>query len=97
MVAHDPLHRSGRAELPHPAPTLGENVQALIGIRVADVGARKPELEVAPVAPPGQAAATDLLQVQMGNAGNSRLMRALARLMRRARIPLGARYFDAVT
>jgi hypothetical protein len=24
MIAHDPLHRSGRAELPHPAPTLGK-------------------------------------------------------------------------
>jgi hypothetical protein len=28
MIAHDPLHRSGQAELPHPAPTLGEDAQA---------------------------------------------------------------------
>jgi hypothetical protein len=33
MIAHDPLHRSGRAELPHPAPTLGEDVQAHERIR----------------------------------------------------------------
>jgi len=29
MIAHDPLHRSGRAELPHPAPTLGEDAKTL--------------------------------------------------------------------
>jgi len=28
MITHDPLHRSGPAEFPHPAPTLGENAQA---------------------------------------------------------------------
>ena len=25
MIAHDPLHRSGRAALTHPAPTLGDD------------------------------------------------------------------------
>ncbi len=28
MVTHNPLHRSGRAELPHPALPLGHGVQA---------------------------------------------------------------------
>ena len=28
MVAHDPLHGSGRAELPHPALALGDNARA---------------------------------------------------------------------
>lgn len=33
MVTHGPLHRSGRAELPHPAPTLGGEAQALKALR----------------------------------------------------------------
>ena len=33
MVTHGPLHRSGRAELPHPAPTLGGDAQALAACR----------------------------------------------------------------
>lgn len=41
-IADHPLHRSGRATLPHPAPTLGDNAQAHEGIRVADSGAREP-------------------------------------------------------
>jgi hypothetical protein len=36
MIAHDPLHRSGRAELPHPAPTLGEDAQAHERIGMTD-------------------------------------------------------------
>ena len=31
-----PLHRSGRAELPHPAPTLGNERQALVRVRRTD-------------------------------------------------------------
>src|SRR2546422_696128 len=42
MIAHDPLHRSGRAALPHPAPTSGEDAQTHEGIRVADTSRRKP-------------------------------------------------------
>jgi hypothetical protein len=42
MIAHDPLHRSGRAELPHPAPTLGNNAQAHKRIRMTHTGRRKP-------------------------------------------------------
>ena len=38
MIAHDPLHRSGRAELPHPAPTLGEDAQAHERIRMQSGG-----------------------------------------------------------
>src|SRR5438046_9716081 len=36
MIAHDLLHRSGRAELPHPAPTLGEDAQADKRIRMTN-------------------------------------------------------------
>jgi len=28
MIAHNPLHRSGRAALPHPAPALGDDAEA---------------------------------------------------------------------
>ncbi len=33
MVAHDPLQRSGRAELPHPALSLGDNARLKQTIR----------------------------------------------------------------
>lgn len=39
-IAGHPLHRSGRAELPHPAPTLGDDAQAHEGIGVTDVNRR---------------------------------------------------------
>ena len=42
MIAHGPRHRSGRAALPHPAPTLGHNAQALKGVRMTDTCRRKP-------------------------------------------------------
>src|ERR1035441_3806269 len=42
IIADHPLHRSGRAALPHPAPTLGDNAQAHEGIRVTDTGGREP-------------------------------------------------------
>src|SRR6202043_3464245 len=32
IIAEHPLHRSGRAALPHPAPTLGDDAQAHEGI-----------------------------------------------------------------
>ena len=32
MIAHDPLHRSQRAELPHWAPALGDDAHATQGI-----------------------------------------------------------------
>jgi hypothetical protein len=45
IIADHPLHRSGRAALPHPAPTSGDDAQAHEGIRVTDVGWRKPSLD----------------------------------------------------
>ncbi len=42
MIAHDPLPRSGRAALPHPAPALGDDAQTDEGIRMADARRRKP-------------------------------------------------------
>jgi len=41
-IAEHPLHRSGRAALPNPAPTLGNDAQAHEWIRVADKGGREP-------------------------------------------------------
>ncbi len=46
MVAHDPLHRSGRAALPHPALALGENAKANKRIGMTDASGRKPPGEV---------------------------------------------------
>src|ERR1700687_6224366 len=42
MIAHSPRHRSGRAVLPHPAPTSGDDVQTHKGIRMTDTCRRKP-------------------------------------------------------
>src|SRR5258706_2835420 len=41
-IAEHPLPRSGRAALPHPAPTLGDDAQAHEWIRVADASRREP-------------------------------------------------------
>jgi len=49
-----PLHRSGRVELPHPAPTLGNDAQAHQRIRMTNTSRRKPEGKVAPHAAPRQ-------------------------------------------
>ena len=46
MVTHNPLHRSGRAALPHPAPTLGDDAKAHEGIGMADARGRKPADDV---------------------------------------------------
>jgi hypothetical protein len=46
MIARDPLHRAGRAALPHPAPTLGNNAQAHERIRVANLSGWEPALNV---------------------------------------------------
>src|SRR6266542_1316600 len=42
MVAHNPLHGSGRAALLHPAHALGNHAKALSGIRVTNVSLRDP-------------------------------------------------------
>ena len=57
MIAHDPLHRSGQAELPHPAPTLGENAQAYKRVRMTNVRRGEPALEVTSHAAPRQVVA----------------------------------------
>ena len=42
IIADHPLHRSGRAALPHPAPTSGDDAQALVRIGMADPDGWKP-------------------------------------------------------
>src|SRR5437667_12051237 len=54
MIAHDPLHRSGRAALPHPAPALGKYAQSHEGIRMADTRNRKPPGDQSRHSVPGQ-------------------------------------------
>jgi len=54
MITHDPLHRSGQGELPHPAPTLGENAQAHKRVRMTNVRRGEPALEVTSHAAPRQ-------------------------------------------
>jgi hypothetical protein len=54
IIADHPLHRSGRAALPHPAPTLGDDAQAHEWVRVADAGGREPGVEQGPHAAPWQ-------------------------------------------
>ncbi len=46
MVAPDPLHRSGRAALPHPAPALGHYAKTLQRVWVADSSQREPSIDV---------------------------------------------------
>src|ERR1700722_16070761 len=53
-IAHDPLHRSGQAELPHPAPTLGEDAQAHERIRMTNTSRWEPSRKIAPHAAPRQ-------------------------------------------
>src|SRR4029077_21248110 len=53
-MAHDPLHRSGRAALPHPAPTLGEDAEAHERIRMTNASRRKPPRDKASHAAPRQ-------------------------------------------
>src|SRR5262249_31373837 len=53
MIAHDPLHGSGRAALPHPALALGDDAEAHEGIWMADDGRRKPSVDVPTDALPG--------------------------------------------
>ncbi len=44
-VAPHPLHRSGRAALPHPAPTLGHDAEPNQGIRMTHADRRQPPSE----------------------------------------------------
>ena len=54
IIADHPLHRSGRAALPHPAPTSGDDAQTLGRIGMADAGGWQPSAQQGPHATPGQ-------------------------------------------
>jgi hypothetical protein len=54
LIAEHPLRRFGRAALPHPAPTLGDDAQALGGIGMTDVCGWKPRGEQGPHTMQGQ-------------------------------------------
>src|SRR6267154_626644 len=56
MIAHDPLHGSGRAALPHPALALGEDAPAAHRIGMTDRRQRQPASDEAPHAIPKDAA-----------------------------------------
>src|SRR5437867_4327516 len=68
MVAHNPLHRSGRAALPHPAPALGDDAEANEWVRMPDADGRQPPVDVSAHPVPGygvpSAAATQDLPPQ---------------------------------
>src|SRR5438552_736221 len=53
-VARNPLHRSGRAALPHPAPASGDNAKSPQGIRVSDARRWEPALNEPPHPLPGE-------------------------------------------
>src|SRR6267378_476574 len=56
MIAHDPLHGSGRAALPHPALALGDDAHATQGIGMTDRRKWQPTVDKAPHASPEDAA-----------------------------------------
>src|SRR6266851_7118843 len=56
MIAHNPLHGSGRAALPHPALALGDDAHAAQGIRMTDGRQWQPASDEAPHAIPTNAA-----------------------------------------
>ncbi len=56
MIAHNPLHGSGRAALPHPALALGNDAHATQGIGMTDRRQWQPTVEEAPHTSPEDAA-----------------------------------------
>jgi hypothetical protein len=52
MIAHNPLHGSGQAALPHPALALGEYVHATQRIGMTDGRQRQPAMDETPHAVP---------------------------------------------
>src|SRR5690606_35697870 len=48
MIAHSPLHRSGRAVFPHPAPASGNDAKSPQGIGVAHASGRQPSVDDSP-------------------------------------------------
>jgi hypothetical protein len=69
MIAHDPLHGSGRADFPHPARALGNNAHAAQGIGMTDRGPRQPAFDQAPHTIPEDVAvfsfACNLLRIEL--------------------------------
>ena len=55
MIAHNPLHGSGQAALPHPALALGDDAHAAQGIGMTDGRHRQPASDEAPHAIPKDA------------------------------------------
>jgi hypothetical protein len=55
MIAHNPLHGSGQAVLPHPALALGNDAHAAQRIGVTDSKKRQPAVDEAPHAFPEDA------------------------------------------
>ena len=56
MIAHNPLHGSGRAGFPHPALTSGDDAHAAQRKRMTDMRRRKPSVDQAPHPAPGNPA-----------------------------------------
>src|SRR2546430_282148 len=56
MIAHNPLHGSGRADFPHPALALGDNAHAPQRIGMTDRRHRQPASDDTPHAIPVNAA-----------------------------------------
>ena len=56
MIAHNPLHGSGRAGFPHPALALGDDAQAPQRIGMTDRRQRQPASDEAPHTIPQDAA-----------------------------------------
>src|SRR5258708_7525657 len=56
MIAHNPLHGSGRAALPHPALALGDDAHAAQGIGMTEDRRRQPAFDEARHAIPKDAA-----------------------------------------
>src|SRR6267143_2500607 len=56
MIAHNPLHGSGRAALPHPALALGDDAHATQGIGMTDRRQWQPTVDEAPHTIPVDAA-----------------------------------------
>ena len=58
MVTHNPLHRSGRAALPHPAPTWGDDAEANEWVGMPDADGRQPPVDVSGHPVPGHGVPT---------------------------------------
>ena len=56
MIAHNPLHRSGRAGFPHPALASGDDAKSPQRIGVADAGRRQPAVDEPPHPVPANSA-----------------------------------------